>query len=152
MYESSGVVIIDVDVVGIPTVAVAFGRVVDFVVVALVVVDCVGVILVEEVVVVVNVLAVVDVILAVVVVIVLEIVDGVFSFSCSTVVVSEGGIFNVPVVVISFVYWYELIFSIMYSIDVVVVDNADSIVVVSNVFVCCGSVVIGCWFISDGFS
>ena len=61
---------------------------VDFVVVALVVVDCVGVILVEEVVVVV---AVVDVISAVVVVIVLEIVDGVFRFSCSTVVVSEGG-------------------------------------------------------------
>ena len=149
MYESSGVVIVDVDVVGISTVVVVFGRVVDFVVVALVVVDCVGVILVEEVVVVV---AVVDVISAVVVVIVLEIVDGVFSFSCSTVVVSEGGIFNVPVVVISFVYWYELIFSIMYSIDVVVVDNADSIVVVSNVFVCCGSVVIVCWFISDGFS
>ena len=104
MYESSGVVIIDVDVVGILTVVVAFGRVVNFVVVALIVVDCVGVILVEEVVVVVNVLAVVDVILAVVVVIVFEIVDGVFSFSCSTVVVSEGGILNAPVVVISFVY------------------------------------------------
>ena len=148
MYESSGVVFVDVDVVGISTVVVVFGRGVDFVVVALVVVDCFGVILVEEVVVV----AVVDVISTVVVVIVLEIVDGVFSFSCSTVVVSEGGIFNVPVVVISFVYWYELIFSIMYSIDVVVVDNADSIVVVSNVFVCCGSVVIVCWFISDGFS
>ena len=148
MYEVSGVVIIDVDVVGIPTVVVVFGRVVDFVVVALVVVDCFGVILVAEVVVV----AVVDVISAVVVVIVLEIVDGVFSFSCSTVVVSEGGIFNVSVVVISFVYWYELIFSIMYSIDVVVVDNADSIFVVSNVFVCCGPVVIVCWFISDGFS
>ena len=40
----------------------------------------------------------------------------------------------------------------MYNIDVDVVDKADSIVVVSNVFVCCGSVVIVCWFISDGFS
>ena len=57
MYNSSGVVI--VDVVGISTVVVVFGRGV---------VDCFGVILVEEVVVVV---AVVDVISAVVVVIVL---------------------------------------------------------------------------------
>ena len=69
VYESSDVVIINVGVVGIPTVVVVFGRVVDFVVVV----------------------AVVDVISAVVVVIVLEIVDGVFRFSCSTVVVSEGG-------------------------------------------------------------
>ena len=101
MYESSGVVFVDVDVVGISSVVVVFGRGVDFVVVALVVVDCFGVILVEEVVVVV---AVVDVISAVVVVIVLEIVDGVFNFSCFNVVVSEGEIFSVPVVVISFVY------------------------------------------------
>ena len=98
MYDSSGVVI--VDVVGISTVVVVFGRWVDSFVVALVVVDCFGIILVEEVVVV----AVVDVISAVVVVIVLEIVDGVFNFSCFNVVVSEGGIFSVPVVVISFVY------------------------------------------------
>ena len=40
----------------------------------------------------------------------------------------------------------------MYNIDVVVVDNADSIVVVNIVFVCCGSVVIVRWFSSDGFS
>ena len=92
MYDSSGIVFVDVDVVGISTVVVVFGRGV---------VDCFGVILVEEVVVVV---AVVDVISAVVVVIVLEIVDGVFNFSCFNVVVSEGEIFSVPVVVISFVY------------------------------------------------
>ena len=142
MNESSDAVVVDVDVVGVLKVVVVVGRVVVFVVVALVVVCCVDIVIVEEVVAII--VTVVDVISGFVVVAVLEIVDVVVCSSCSSVVVSEGEILNVRVVVISFVYGYELIFSIMYSIEVVVVDNTDSIVVVNTVFVSCGSVVIVC--------